>query len=144
MSAQDNTKLVRQFYQAIEKNDFDRALSILDPNIVWEMVPTGETVRGAKAFAEAQEAGKESFPDMKMKIVSEIASENTVACELRCAGTHKGTLRTPQGDMPPTGKRLEMQVFDIWEFQNGKVTRLRSYFDTTGMMQQLGQMGKAA
>jgi steroid delta-isomerase-like uncharacterized protein len=144
MSAEDNAKLVRECYSLFEKNQLDRAASYVTPESTWEMVPTGETFRGPTGFLESMKILKTAYPDVKIKIVKEIASDHAVAVEFRATGTHKGTLKTPQGDIPATGKKVEFQIFEVWEVHNGKVTRLRSYFDASAMMQQLGQLGKAA
>jgi steroid delta-isomerase-like uncharacterized protein len=144
MSAMDTGRLVRQIYQWIEQNEIDRIREFISPDLVWEMAGTDEVIKGPEGFAEAQRQGRAQFPDMKLRVLNEIASDDAVACELEYSGTHQGTLKTPQGDIPPTGRKIVMRVFNIWEFHNGKVTHLRTYYDTAGMMQQLGQTRKAA
>lgn len=144
MGAEDNARTARQCYELFEKNEIERAASYAAPDATWEMIPTQETYRGPAGFAECLRNLKTAYPDLKVRVENQIASENLVACELLCTGTHKGTMKSPRGEIPATGKRIETRVFEIWEFQHGKVRRLRSYYDTMGMMQQLGQMGKAA
>ena len=53
-------------------------------------------------------------------------------------GTHTGPLSGPSGVMPPTQKRVELQLCDVWEVNGGKLANLRSYFDTATLMSQLG------
>ena len=52
-----------------------------------------------------------------------------------------GPLVGPQGEIPPTGKSVDVAFCDVYQFKDGKFTSLRSYFDTATLMGQLGLMG---
>jgi ketosteroid isomerase-like protein len=47
-------------------------------------------------------------------------------------------MMTPEGEMPPTGKRVEGRFVDVWAFRDGKIVGGRSYYDAAGLMAQLG------
>lgn len=49
-----------------------------------------------------------------------------------------GTLRTPNGDLKPTGNKLELDVVEAWDVRDGKLSRLRTYFDGLTMMRTFG------
>ena len=51
-----------------------------------------------------------------------------------------GTLRTPMGDVPPTGKRVELQLCEVHRIEGGKIRSSTSYFDSAAMTAQLGLM----
>lgn len=53
-------------------------------------------------------------------------------------GTHQGPLQTPNEQIPPTNRRLEMRFVEAWDFVNGKITAGRMYFDSASFMSQLG------
>ena len=53
-------------------------------------------------------------------------------------GTHKGTLRTPAGDIPATQAKVRGEYVGINEFRNGKVVRQSLMFDRLQLMEQLG------
>jgi predicted ester cyclase len=44
------------------------------------------------------------------------------------------------GQIDPTNRRVELKMVEIMEFNNGKMTGGRAYFDTGSMMTQLGLM----
>lgn len=55
-------------------------------------------------------------------------------------GTHTGPLHTPTGDVPATGRRVDLPFCDVHRIEDGKITNGRSYFDLATMMRQLGLM----
>jgi steroid delta-isomerase-like uncharacterized protein len=144
MSAEDNVKTARKCYELFNSNKLDQSAAYAAPDAVWQMIPTQETYNGPAGFEEATRKLKEIYRDLKVKITSEIASDNYVVCEIHSTGTHTGTIHTPQGDIPPTNKRVEMDIVDVWEFRHGKVTGIRSYFDSAAMVPQTGRQSKAA
>lgn len=60
--------------------------------------------------------------------------------EARFSGTHTGALRTPNGDVPPTGKRMASRYAAVSRVKNGKVTSFHVYFDVADVLAQLGLM----
>jgi steroid delta-isomerase-like uncharacterized protein len=137
MSAKDNERIVREFYRASVNHEFDRAANFLSPDVVCETVPTNQTSTGIQAFREMWQNGESTFPDMTITVNNVIASGNTVVCEATCSGTQTGILHTPQGDVPPTNQRTDTRMVDIMEIRNGKIERIRTYFDTGPMLQQI-------
>ena len=54
-------------------------------------------------------------------------------------GTHTGPLAGPQGDVAPTGRKIEVKcAFFLKITPDGLVAEDRSYFDSAVMMSQLG------
>ncbi len=104
----------------------------------WVVVPFGETYRGPKGYVECNQNWVNAFPDAKCEISRVIASGNTAVVEFRGKGTHKGTLEGPDGKIKATGKQVDFQICEVYEFKNDKVHRVRTYFDTATLMRQLG------
>jgi len=67
-----------------------------------------------------------------------IAQDDYVVVEFTGRGTHTGTLATPAGDIPATGRSVTLQLVDVLEFADEKVKAQRSYFDSGSLMAQLG------
>lgn len=53
--------------------------------------------------------------------------ENVVIVELRLQGTHDGPLNFGQGNIAPTGKKLDDPCCDIWFIENGKIKAFHCY-----------------
>jgi predicted ester cyclase len=53
-------------------------------------------------------------------------------------GTFTGVLYSDAGDIPPTGRTVELHVCEVFEIRNRKITRHATYYDALGFMQRLG------
>ena len=49
-----------------------------------------------------------------------------------------GALQSPDGEIPPTGKSMEVRACQVTELEGDKAKAIRHYFDLATMMQQLG------
>lgn len=83
------------------------------------------------------------FPDVKVTVVNQIVADPYVVTEGIFAGTHTGTLRTPQGDVPPTGNQIKLRYVTVQRVEKDKVASEHVYFDQAEFMTQLGLMPSA-
>ncbi|WP_281356135.1 ester cyclase [Arthrobacter mobilis] len=44
----------------------------------------------------------------------------------------------PAGEIPPTGRHIELQIAEVYQFKDGKISLLRAYYDLATLMRQLG------
>jgi len=58
--------------------------------------------------------------------------------EVAVSGTHNGIFATPMGDIPPTGRRFELDGVGIHVFEGERISRQRFSFDRMALMEQLG------
>lgn len=140
MSLNDNATLARTFYDAFNSRDFDRAAAYVTPDCEWLNVPTGETRRGPEGFRQDMQAWATAFPDGMVEVTNLIPAGEWVCVEFTGRGTNKGPLTGPAGQIPPTGRRVEIRFCDLLHFRNGKVISGHSYYDMATMLQQLGVM----
>ena len=75
-----------------------------------------------------------AFPDMKFTMHSMIADGDMLATMWTVSGTNTG----PMGDMPATGKRIEMRGHVLCRYEGDKLAEEWELFDEALMMQQLG------
>ncbi len=61
--------------------------------------------------------------------------------ELIGSGTHRGTLATPAGPIPPTGRHLSFRLLESMVVRDGKIVEARTYVDALAMLAQLGLIG---
>lgn len=92
---------------------------------------------GAELFFDTW---NEAFPDNGIDDAVVFGTDDQAAEEARFSGTHTGTLRTPNGDVPPTGKRMASRYAAVSRVKNGKVTSFHLYFDVADVLAQLGLM----
>lgn len=92
------------------------------------MGPGPEGVKGAIAYLRSV------FPDFTLTVEDTTTDDDTVWGRLRARGTQLG----PHMGMPPTGRRIEIDVIDICRFEGGKMVEHWGVPDRFALMEQLG------
>jgi steroid delta-isomerase-like uncharacterized protein len=132
--ATDNSSTVKAVYEAFNRRDFDRLASYIAPNAMATSMPFDAKLGVREDF----EAWGSAFPDGKLELKNLVAQGDYVVAELVGRGTHSGTLGGPGGDIPATGRRVELPLVDVYRFREGKIAEIRYYFDAFSLFQQLG------
>jgi steroid delta-isomerase-like uncharacterized protein len=138
MVAQDNATLARRIYELFSNDKFDDVLALARDDVEVVFVPAGQTFRGHEGFTQFMQSFKSAFPDIKLTVTNQIATDEYVVTEFIAAGTHTGPLLTPAGAIPPTGKRAEWPVCEVWQMRDGKLASIHNYQDLATMLRQLG------
>jgi steroid delta-isomerase-like uncharacterized protein len=131
----DAKSLVRQFYDAVGAGN----LSVID-----ELVADDFVEREAFPGLEPNKEGvkqffamlRSAFPDLRMEVREMLADDDLVSVRVIATGTHEGDFM----GMSSSGRRIEVQVFDIFRIRDGQVTEHWGLMDAMTMMQQLGGM----
>ena len=134
----DNADLARRLHEAWNERNFDEMAEATAPDATITIVGSGDTFEGTDGSRAYNTMWADGFPDGKVTVDRVIESGDYVVVEFTGRGTHTGTLVTSMGDIPATGRTLTLQLCDVIEFEDGKIRRQRSYFDTGSMMAQLG------
>jgi predicted ester cyclase len=90
-------------------------------------------LEGAKAIFSMIRAG---FPDHDAVIHHQIAEGDTVVTRKTFTGTHDGEFL----GVPPTGRKVTIEVIDIVRVQDGKIVE---HWNVVGLLEALQQMGAA-
>jgi steroid delta-isomerase-like uncharacterized protein len=138
MVAQDNATLARRIYELFSNDDFDGVLALTSDDVEVVFVPAGQTFRGHEGFIQFMQSFKTAFPDCKLTVTNQVSNEEYVVTEFIAVGTHTGPLLTPAGEIPPTGKRAEWPVCEVWQMRDGKLASIHNYQDLATMLRQLG------
>jgi len=103
------------------------------------VIVPGEVIRGREAIQEHMEGGLRAFPDWKIEFLTILPSGNHIAFEMLMRGTNTGPMMTPEGEIPPTGKKVEFKAVWIGRISpDGLIEEDRTYYDTSDLMRQLG------
>jgi predicted ester cyclase len=82
----------------------------------------------------------DAFPDIKGDVELVLVSGKNAATFALLTGTNSGTMKSPAGDMPPTNKKIGMQVAHAVHFaDDGKAVDKEWFFADMGEM--MGQLG---
>ncbi len=134
---EDGAAVVRGIYEAFDRRDFDSLMAPITDETVVTVMAFGQDLKGSEGFRQFTAPFTEAFPDISIEVRNLVAEGDQVAAELLLHGTHSGPLRGPMGDIAPTGNTIDVAVAEIWELQDGKVSRLRNYLDPGTLMRQL-------
>jgi steroid delta-isomerase-like uncharacterized protein len=136
----DGAESMQTLVDAFNKRDFESARGLLADDLTFEDVAAGVTVSGPDGFFGYAGAWAGAFSDMEITVLSIVGDDTHAAGELSGGGTHDGTLPTPQGPVPPTGKRFDERFTWYADIADGKITGLRDYYNMMSIMTQLGLM----
>jgi predicted ester cyclase len=123
---------------AFNAQDAEKLRALLDPDV--ELMAPGGLFRGPDQMIAYCSALWEAFPDLKLITNRLVEDGSTVLRDARSEGTHHGTLHTPGGDIPATGKRVNLPYLDHYEVDGGLIVSLKLIFDRVELLEQLGVM----
>jgi steroid delta-isomerase-like uncharacterized protein len=132
-------ELARRHDDAFNSHDAEARRSIEAPDV--EMImPGGMTLSGQEQVMQVVGAFWEALPDAKITPADLFEAGDIVVAEGTLSGTHSGTFRTPQGEIPPTGNQVTLRYAAVKRFRDGRLVSEHLYFDQLEFLQQLGAM----
>ncbi len=107
------------------------------------VVSGGAVLRGPDGARELYDIWTGAFPDNRVDVHLAIVEGPNGLHESHFRGTHTGTMRTPAGDLPATGRPVDIPFVAVLTVEDGAMASFRVYFDTADMLAQLGLGGAA-
>jgi steroid delta-isomerase-like uncharacterized protein len=135
----DVIEIARRHDDAFNSHDADGRAAIEAPDIEFVM-PGGVTLRGHDQVVEVVRAFWEALPDARISPDDQLSAGNVVVVEGTIAGTHTGTFRTPQGEIPPSGNPVTLRYAAVKRFRDDRLVSEHLYFDQLEFLQQLGAL----
>lgn len=133
MTSEENKALVRRFYEAIERKDFDALTPMVHPDFVfYNQVDT--PYKGLQGLIDSEKKNFESFETFVFPIVDMIAERDKVAVYMMFEG--KG-YRSNVFGIPANGKSLRMSLCMWLTVKDGKIIEKRAHFDVGDIRRQL-------
>jgi predicted ester cyclase len=80
----------------------------------------------------------EAFPDLRLEIKQLLTDGPDAAAEGTLAGTHDGVLHTPNGDVAPTGRAVELRWAAVYVTDGDTLKSEHLFFDQMDLLGQLG------
>ena len=132
--------LVRVVFEGFNSRDVDRIARICADDFLLEDIPAGMTLRGPDGMRLWLQTWLDASADAHAALERIFGEGDWVATEHHGTATHTGPLRTPTGEIPPTGRQLDLWFSENFEVRDGKLRRMRIYYDGAAVMRQLGLM----
>lgn len=128
MSAQDNTRLIQESYAAFGRGDIPAVLDYLTDDIEWygagpKELPLAGIWRGRDEVREFFKNLNETQEILTFEPQDFIAEGDTVVVLLRYRTRVKAT-----------GRIVETDLVHVFTVRNGKVARLRQFYDTAAAL----------
>lgn len=128
-----NKAIARQFFEAIDAQNYNRFNELLAPGAVVHYSGPQEDLT-AETGAQVIRSFYQAFPDLTHTIEDIFADGNKVVARNLIQATHKAEF---QG-IPPTGNGVKYYQISIFEVVDGKIKEGWILEDNLGLMVQLG------
>ncbi|HVS43202.1 MAG TPA: ester cyclase [Candidatus Dormibacteraeota bacterium] len=102
--------------------------------------PGGLRLSGKDGWSELYDMWMGAFPDNRITGAVIFGAGDQALEEAVFTGTQTGTMHTPTGDVPPTGRRVDIPYTIVYRLRDGRVSSMHLYFDQVELMTQLGLM----
>jgi steroid delta-isomerase-like uncharacterized protein len=139
-----NIQLTEQLHAAFSAGNYEEVLALVADDIETVSYSNGYTAQGKEGFRAFFMGFANAFPDIKITHRNVIANGDWVAVEFGATGTNTGPLMTPNGPVPPTGRKVEFNVCEIHQWKDGQLARIVNYQDALSLMAQLGLLPQPA
>jgi len=133
MSLETNKQLVKRFYEAIERKDFDALIPMVHKDFVfYNQVDTPRV--GLQGLIDSEEKNFEAFESYTFPVVTMVAEGDKVAAYMYFEGQG---YRNDVFGVPVSGKSLRMSLMMLLTIADGKIIEKRAHFDVGDIRRQL-------
>jgi steroid delta-isomerase-like uncharacterized protein len=137
MTVEANKRLVQEFVDAVNRQDWRRFEELLAPEFVRHSSTFGQAqVRSRDHLRDYLAAEFRTFPDARETINFLIAEGDLVAVHSHCRATQQG----PMGTLTASGKVLSADFISIYRISGDRIVEAWVEWDTLNGLIQLGHM----
>ena len=121
----DAKTTIRKGIELWNAHDRDGLLALYDDSVVFLDEPTGQQLTGREEVGRGfYDLWTDAYPDNELNDLVVFGEGELVCFQGRFAGTHTGIFHSPVGEIPPTGKAVDLPFVYIAEVRDGKATRV--------------------
>ena len=129
--------LLERYIERYNAGDLDGVMDLYAEDSV-QLMPDG-TFEGRSSIRDRLGQELAAFSDVAHRYISYVEDEDAFADEWVFVGTHTGPVVLPGGtEVPPTGKRVEVQGMELVQVRDGKIVVDNLYYDNLAVAAQLG------
>jgi len=133
----DLKELAERGLAAFNAHDSETIARMTHPDCEFR-APGNVQLRGREAGKQYNQNWFDAFPDSRFTLVNQVISGSTVVSEGIFEGTHTGTLKSPGGDIPATGKKVKGPYCVVERIEGELTVAVTLYY---GQLNLLGQLG---
>jgi steroid delta-isomerase-like uncharacterized protein len=132
MTIDENKALVRRFYDAIGREDYEEAAKCCHKDFVF-YTQLDSPHHGAEGFIASEKKNFDAFKGFKMPIVRMVAEGDQVAAYLIFEGNQSGDWH----GIAAAGAKLRFSLHMLLRIADGKIIEKRAHFDVNDIIRQL-------
>jgi len=129
--------------ETFNAHDITGFAAVLADDVVFE-APGGLRGQGKVACSEFYSGWFAAFPDAHVDVQRVHVIDDVVVEEGTFTGTHNGVLHGAGGDIPATGRPINIAYIQVLRFRNGKHVSFNLMFDRLALLEQLGLIPRPA
>jgi ketosteroid isomerase-like protein len=118
----DAAEILDRGYGAFNRGDIDALVEMMEPDFVWNEaleVPGQKSAIGRDEFARYMRGFERLWDDFAFELLElQPAGEDTALAKIRAQGRGRAS-----------GEHMELVIYHLWRFRNGKVARMDAYLD---------------
>lgn len=118
-------------------HDLDGFAAVLADDVVFT-APGGLHGEGKAACVAFFGGWFDAFSDARVDVHALYLDGDVAVEEGSFTGTHDGVLRSPAGDICPTGRRVAVDYLQVLRFRDGRHASFTLVFDRLQLLEQLG------
>jgi steroid delta-isomerase-like uncharacterized protein len=141
---EDSGSIIRKLFDGFNAKDYDAITALAADDFVLIDAATGEKYEGPDGARRNAEGWLIPFADVELELLNVIEAGDWAVAEVVGRGTHTGPLQTPLGEVPATGKKMELHFCTLIKVQDGKIVEERDYYDVMAIASQLGLIPEPA
>jgi steroid delta-isomerase-like uncharacterized protein len=136
---EEEAKAIHDLYvEARNTANLDLLDEILAEDVVVHDSGYLEDLVGLDALKEYYSNNHKAFPDLHITFDEMVVKGDRIIVFWTFSGTNTGLLRTPMGDVPATGKKVQFSGVAIDHVEEGKIIEDWVVWNVLDLMQQLG------
>jgi ketosteroid isomerase-like protein len=124
-------------------HDLDGFTEVLADDVVFN-APGGVHGKGKASCTAFFGSWFATFPNACVEVEAVHIIDDVAVEEGTFRGTQTGVLHAPTGDIPPTGRSVEVDYIQVLRFRDGKHVSFHLMFDRLAMLEQLGLVPTSA
>jgi ketosteroid isomerase-like protein len=129
---------LREILDALSAQDLDRVSAVVDERFEFVDVGGGDVMHGRDEWRAFCGVFVTAFPDLTQDVQLLVDAGEYAFAEVVARGTHTGPLASPEGDIAPTGRTIEVPFCVVVHARDGALVDGREYYDAGTLLGQLG------
>jgi steroid delta-isomerase-like uncharacterized protein len=133
-------EFAERYLDAWNSHDAEQIEPLVTPDVVWLDPALTEPARGVEEVKDFMRRSWVAFPDLRLSSGPLWLEPHgdSMTWAWRMEGTHRGAIDPP--GFAATGKRIDLDGIDVWDFDEGRLERYRAYYDMATLARQIGAM----